>query len=106
MCGALFDLRAADRQPYLYTTRRPVRAAPPVGATFLGGRGWGGARRSGAGGGVKAEWVCRLVLLGVCMCSLFEEGILHAWMGGGWLSTRWVGEGGGFNKLQGRGGGG
>ena len=32
-------------------------------------------------GAIKAERVCRLVLLGVRACSPFEEGILHAWIG-------------------------
>ena len=31
---------------------------------------------------IQAEWVCRVVLLGVGTCSPFEEGILQAWKGG------------------------
>ena len=38
------------------------------------------ARRMG--GAIKAEGVCRWVLLGVCSCAPFEEGILHSWITG------------------------
>ena len=45
----------------------------------------GEAPLGGGGGTIKAERVCRLVLLGVRMCAPVEEGILHLW--GGWLPT-------------------
>ena len=38
--------------------------------------------RRGVGGAIKAERVCRSVLPAVRACLLYEEGILHAWMGG------------------------
>ena len=40
------------------------------------------ADAGGGGGAVKAEQVCRLMLPGARTCSPFEEGILHAWIGG------------------------
>ena len=42
---------------------------------------------------MKAEGVYRGVPPGVRTWSPFEEGILHAWMGGGWVPVHWVGVG-------------
>ena len=76
-----------------------THSPPPLREAIRGGRGGGGD------GTIKAAGVCRLVLPAVRMCSPFEKGILHLWMGaGGGLPTRWVGvEEGGFRTDPARG---
>ena len=66
-----------------------------------GGGGWGVVRApfkppppGGGEGAIKAEGVCRLVLLGVRMCAPFEGGNPPLWVG----CPPPLGEGGRFTK--------
>ena len=63
---------------------RPPQACPPLqDASTRAHVRVQCVRRGGAGGGIKAEGVCRWVLPGVCTCALFEGGASSACGGGG-----------------------